>query len=122
MLLAQVRFLTVVGIAFALLSVCSAAELQPISRQSPRLTVTQQSVGVDSRLKPNQWARITDREMWQSVWQSHMGLIDTSSNDDFESIDFTLSTVIAIVEKTDRKTTGIRVDNISIDDEIVFLD
>lgn len=84
--------------------------------------VEQELVGVGSRLRPDQWVRITDELTWQSVWKMHIGLIETEEANRFQTIDFSNSMVIAIVDKTGQKTSGIGVDTVFIDDEIVFFD
>ncbi len=104
-----------------------AFEFRPLpasSEDESTLQVEQTISGIDSRLKPVQYAKIGDEATWRRVWLSHLGEIDqTTSSLPFPSVDFTRSNVIAIVEKPDgTSTSGLRAHRVWVDDEILLID
>lgn len=122
MLLSPVQSFSFLLAVLSFLGQADAAELRPIPQRSSEMAVEHVETGIDSRLKPNQWARITDNDSFQSMLRSHMGLIHASSEIDIAPVDFTRSMALVVVDRTDRKTSGIRVDKVFVDDEVVFFD
>lgn len=122
-------------IAGACLLVSTAAwavELRPIEKESadknPAISSTQERTGVDSRLRPSQWSRITDAAVWKHTWQSHSGLISGDAAPALPDVDFEKSMVVAIIDRATPKPfdethpNGVRLHQVAIDDEQIVLD